>query len=112
MTLVEQLLREIIGKFNEKVAQDQELETELKDVRKMIQVEVQDGDWYHFVLENARVGEPQKGATESPDVRIIASSETLSKLWSKELRVMKAIATRKLQVKGSIEDLLRLKKFF
>jgi putative sterol carrier protein len=43
---------------------------------------------------------------------VISSSETLRQLWTKELRPMKALATRKLQVKGSIEDLLRFKKFF
>jgi putative sterol carrier protein len=42
----------------------------------------------------------------------MASTETLTRLWTNELRVMKAFVSKRLQVKGSIEDLLRLKKFF
>ncbi len=110
--MVEQLLREAIEKFNKKVADDPKLAKELEGMKRTIQVEVTDGDRYHFVLENARVGELVKGETQAPDVRVIASSETLTQLWTRELRPMKAFATRKLQLKGSIEDMLRLRKFF
>jgi putative sterol carrier protein len=112
MKLVEELLRETITRFNKKAANDPKLSAELQDVRKVIQVEITDGEMYNFVLENARVGELNKGQTQNPDIRIITSKETLFQLRSGELRVMKAYATRRLQVKGSIEDLLRLRKFF
>jgi putative sterol carrier protein len=110
--LLERLLNEAIDKFNAKAAEDAALARELEGVRKTVQVEVEDGEWYHFVLENSRVGELLHGPVDNPDIRVIASTETLTKLWTKELRVMKAFVTKRLQVKGSIEDLLRLKKFF
>ena len=112
MSLVEGLLRETIEKFNKKVSEDPNLANELKNVRKMLQVEVTDGKTYHFLLENAHVGNLEDGPAENPDIRIVTSAETLTQLRSGELRPMKAYATRKLQVKGSIEDLLRLRKFF
>jgi len=112
MRLVEQLLTEAIQRFNKKVDEDKKLEEELSGFRKIVQVEVEDGQWYHFILENAHVQQLNKGGVDSPDIRVIASAETLTKLWSGELRVMKAYATRKIQIKGSIEDLLRLRKFF
>jgi hypothetical protein len=31
---------------------------------------------------------------------------------SKEMRIMKAIATRKLRINASLEDMLRMRKFF
>jgi putative sterol carrier protein len=110
--MVEELLREAIDKFNKKADDDPNLRAELQGVRKVVQVEVTDGDWFNFVLENAHVGGLTKGSVENPDIRIIASKETLYQLRSRELRVMKAYVTRKLQVKGSIEDVLRLRKFF
>ena len=110
--MVEALLKETIEKFNAKADGDPNLRAELQGVRKIVQVEVTDGDWFHFVLENAHVGGLDRGPVENPDIRIIASKETLHQLRNRELRVMKAYATRKLQVKGSIEDLLRLRKFF
>jgi len=110
--LVEQLLREAIDKFNAKAKDDPELAKELEGVSKLIQVEVEDGDWYHFLLEGGTVDTLNKGAVENPDIRVIASTETLTKLWSRELRVMKALVTKKLSVKGSMEDLLRLRRFF
>jgi putative sterol carrier protein len=112
MKLVEELLKETITRFNKKASDDPKLSAELQGVRKVIQVEIIDGELYNFVLENAHVGELNKGPTQNPDIRIIASSETLFQLRNGELRVMKAYVTRKLQVKGSIEDLLRLRKFF
>ncbi|UCE91210.1 MAG: SCP2 sterol-binding domain-containing protein [Methanobacteriota archaeon] len=110
--MVEELLRTAIDKFNGKVAEDPALAKELEGVSKTIQLEVEDGEWYHFRLQDGRVDGPHGGAAESPDIRIIASADTLTRLWSRKLRVMKALATRKLQVKGSIEDLLRLRRFF
>jgi putative sterol carrier protein len=113
MSLVEQLLREAIEKFNARVKEDQELAGELQGVRKVVQVEIEGGEWYHFVLSDGAVDGPHKGEAQAPpDIRIIASEETLTKLWTKELRVMKAFVTKKLQVKGSMEDLLRLRRFF
>ncbi|MCU0859723.1 MAG: SCP2 sterol-binding domain-containing protein [Thermoplasmata archaeon] len=110
--MVEQILRETIAKFNRKVDEDPKLAEELRGIRKTVQVEVTDGEWYHFVLENSKVGELAKGAGQAPDVRIIASTDTLRKLYSGELRPMKAYVTKLVQIKGSIEDLLRLRKFF
>jgi putative sterol carrier protein len=112
MTLVEQLLQEAIQRFNKKVEEDPELKNELAGVKKTVQLELEGSEWYYFVLENAKVDGFAKGRIDAPDIRVISTAETLRQLWAKELRPMKAIATRRLQVKGSIEDLLRLKKFF
>ncbi|HUS56665.1 MAG TPA: SCP2 sterol-binding domain-containing protein [Thermoplasmata archaeon] len=110
--MLERLITEAIGKFNAKSAEDPALARELEGIRKTVQIEVEDGDWYHFALENGSVGALLHGSIENPDIRVIASTETLTKLWTNELRVMKAFVSKRLQVKGSIEDLLRLKKFF
>jgi putative sterol carrier protein len=111
--MVEAFLNDMIRKVNEKAASDPKFEAELKGIKKLVQVVVTDGDTYHFILENARIGSLSKGpASGTPDIQIIGSTEVMMQLKSGELRPMKAYATRKLQVKGTLEDILRLRKFF
>lgn len=110
--MVEEYIKEMIRKLNEKAASDSKFEKELKGIRKVVLVVVTDGDSYNFILENARVGPMSKGTVPNPDIMITGSTETYNQLKNGELRPMKAYATRKLQVKGSLEDILRLRKFF
>ena len=110
--MVEEYLNEMIRKVNEKSASDPKFEAELKGIRKVVLVVVTDGDSFNFILENARIGTMSKGTVPNADITITGSTETYNQLRSGELRPMKAYATRKLQVKGSLEDILRLRKFF
>lgn len=110
--MVEEYINEMIKKLNDKAASDPKFEAELKGLKKLVQVVVTDGETYNFTLENARVGPMSKGAVPNPDITIIGAAETYDQLRSGELRPMKAYATRKLQVKGTLEDILRLRKFF
>ena len=112
MSMVEAWINEMIKRVNEMAAGDPKFEAELKGIRKLIQVVVTDGETYHFTLENARIGPMSKGAVPNPDITIAGTAEVYNQLKSGELRPMKAYATRKLQVKGSLEDILRLRKFF
>ena len=106
------MIAEAIDRFNAKAKEEPELAEQLHGVTKLIQVELEEGDVYHFRLENGSVDGLHRGGAENPDIRVIASADTLRRLWSRELRVMKALVTKKLQVKGSMEDLLRLRRFF
>jgi len=110
--MVEEFLNEMIEKFNAKAASDPEFEKELKGLRKVVMVQVTDGDTFNFTLENARIGPMTKAPVDRADITIIGSTEVFNQLKSGELRPMKAYALRKLQVKGSLEDILRLRKFF
>jgi len=110
--MVEEFLRDMIEKFNAKAASDPEFEKELSGLRKVVMVKVTDGDTFNFTLENGRIGPMAKAPVEKADITIIGSAETFDQLRSGELRPMKAYALRKLQVKGSLEDILRLRKFF
>jgi putative sterol carrier protein len=110
--MVEELLKEIIDKFNKKVESDPKLKAEIQGLKKVIHVEITDGEQYHFTLENAHVGELNKGTVQNPDIKIIGSAETLLQVSRGEMGVMKAYATKKIQVKGKLEDVLRLRKFF
>ncbi len=110
--MIEEYLNAAITEFNKKGETDPKLQKEMQGVRRVVEVEVSDGDTYNFVLENAHVSGLQKGKAQNPDVRVIGSSETFDQLWKRELRPMKALALKKIQVKASLEDMLRLRKFF
>jgi len=110
--MVEQLFRDMIVAFNKKAAEDPKLAKELAGVRRIVEIDVTDGQAYNFVLDNARVGELLIGKVEKPDILVIGSKDTFLQMKSGELRPMKALALKKIQVKATLEDMLRLRKFF
>ncbi len=110
---VEDTLRSAMDKFNQKAQCDQKLASEIKGMRKVIQFEITDtGETFHFLLENQKVDGLTKGQADAPDIRVICAAEVVQQVYSGELRPMKAIATRKIQVKAKLEDMLTLRKFF
>jgi putative sterol carrier protein len=106
------LLLDAMRKFNDKAKTDEKLKKELKGVTRRIQIDVTDGEDYSFVLDNLKISDLQEGCIEAPDVIIRASTDTFSALLTKQMGPMKAIATRKLKIKASLEDMFRLRKFF
>jgi len=105
-------LRAMVDKFNDKVKQDEKLRKELEGLEKTIQIEVTDDATYSFRLADQSVKDFGKNELAEPDIRIIADAATLEGLISGEIRPMKALATKKLQVKASLSDMLAIRKFF
>lgn len=106
------LLLDAVRKFNDKAETDEKLKKELKGVTRRIQIDVTDGEDYSFVLADLKISDFREGGIESPDVIIRASSDTFSALLTKQMGPMKALATRKLKIKASLDDMFRLRKFF
>lgn len=101
-----------IDRFNKRAAEDAELAKELEGISKKVQVELSDGSFYNFSLANKRIDPLAEGPINEPDIRIITDRATLIGVLRKEIKVMKAWATRKVQIKGSFQDLMRFRKFF
>jgi putative sterol carrier protein len=111
--MVEEVLRDAIVKFNKKAETDPKLAEEISGMKRVIQFDISDTkEFFHFMLDNQRVGELQKGQVENPDIRVICDADVIKQLNSGELKPMKAIATRKIHVKAKLEDMLTLRKFF
>lgn len=110
--MVEEFFKEMIAKFNQKAAEDPKLAKELAGLRRTVEIDVTDEGSYNFVLENSRVGELFKGKIERPDILVIGSKDTFFQMRSGELRPMKALALKKIQVKATLKDMLTLRKFF
>ena len=108
---VRQVLDDVVAQFNAKVASDEALRRELAGVRKKVQVDL-GPEQYYFILADCKVAGVCDGCVERPDITIISDEETVRKLHCRELKIMKAWALKKIRVKGSLEDIMRLRKFF
>ena len=108
---IRELLEDAIEKFNEKVAEDERMAAELQGIERTIVLRLKDDGAYHFVLKDMRAGPLEEGDAEG-DIEILSDSETIIALFNREMGPMKAIATKKLKINASIQDMLRIRKFF
>ena len=110
--MIEEILAKTIEKFNEKATNDEKLRSELAGISRSIVLRLDDGRRFNFHLSNGQASKLSIGDLEKPDISIESDEATLMALYNKELRPMKAFALRKVRIDGSVEDLLRLRKFF
>ncbi len=103
------VLEDLIARFNERAGRDEKLREELEGLEKSIKV-VTDKQHFHMNLKDCRIGDLQEGDLESADFTISGDEETLRGVIEKRIAPFKAIATGKLKVKASLEDMVRLRK--
>lgn len=108
---IKEAIEGLIKRFNEKVEEDAGLRQELRGLEKKVQIDLGDLKYY-FVLEDCRIHSFSEGTIGSPDVTIISDPDTMEGLISRKIRPMKALALRRLRLKGDLEDLLKFRKFF
>lgn len=109
---MKEVLEKVVFKFNEKAKNDDKLRNDLAGIERKIQLELKDGPKFNFTLKDAHVDGVNDGPIPTPDITIITDANTLNALLNREMGPMKAIALQKLKVKASLEDMLRLRKFF
>ncbi len=105
------ILEDVIAKFNQRVEKNVELKKELECVEKTVQLDL-GCEQYNFTLSCSKVERLNEGTIPNPDIVLISDPDTVEKLFTGEMKIMKAWALRKIKVKGSIEDLMRFRKFF
>ena len=106
------LLEGLIAKFNAKVDADPVLAEEIGDMRKTVLIELSNGTKWHFTLQYRHVAGLRDGGVDRADLTLLTDEETLRGLLLREIGPFKAYATGKLKFKGSLDDLLRFRKFF
>ncbi|UCE36871.1 MAG: SCP2 sterol-binding domain-containing protein [Thermoplasmata archaeon] len=108
---MEEVLKEWLNKAKKKMEEDEKLKEEIKDFDGVFLLDVTDGESYHVAINKGDVGELTKGEVDDPRLTVTADTATLTALMSGELSPMKAFALRKIKLKGSFEDIIRLRKF-
>ncbi len=106
------LIQGKIDKFNKKAATDEKLAKELEGVVRKVQFDIGDDVVYKCILQNSRINDLQVGSFDDPDMRVVSDMDTLTLVLKGEMSPMKAWATKKIRIKASIDDMLRLRKFF
>ena len=108
--MVEELLRGAIDRFNRVAAEDPKVKEEVADKVRTVNVVLDAGKSYHFVLDHGHIDGLLPGPAEKAEITITSTEEVLGKILAGEMSAMKAYALRKLQLKASIDDLLTIRK--
>ena len=106
------IINHTIARFNTKVNEDADLNKEMEGITKRVQIELKDGGLYFFTLKDKHIDNVAPGGIPEPDIRIISDRATLVGVLKKEIKPMKAWATKKISIKGSFQDLMKFRKFF
>ena len=108
---VKELLEGTIAKFNAKVEKDEKLQKELECVKKKANMDL-GTESYSFELSCGKMHSLKEGLFENADINITSDPRTVEDLLTGKLKPMKAWALKKIKIKGSLEDVMRLRKFF
>ncbi len=104
-------IEKLVARFNDRAMRDAELNKELQCISRNVQVDL-GTEKYYFTLANCKVDTLHDGVMPGKaDVTLISDPDTIQKVINGEMRAMKALALKKVRVKGSIDDLLRFRRF-
>lgn len=110
MTMHDQI-QTLIDKFHRKMEKDEEARKEIEPITKTFNIDL-GTEHYSMKLENAQIKDFKDSALEDADVTLTTTPENLQALIDGTLRPMKAYVTKKISLKGKIQDVMFLKKFF
>jgi putative sterol carrier protein len=75
------------------------------------QLTLKEGPVYHFIVKDNTIT-LNEGPLDNADMRIQSDEETIRKLFLEEMSATAALFKRKLKVKGSTSDLMKLRHIF
>lgn len=109
MTLMEQI-QSLVDKFNKRSDEDEKLRKDLAHLDKTFAIDL-GTEFYSMKLQNSRITDFKAEAAGNSDITVISTPENLQAMIDGELRPMKAYITKKVKIKGNLQDLMFLKKF-
>ena len=112
VTEVRPQLEKAVAKFNDRAVSDPKFQETLKDMARMIQLDVSGDSTYHFHLKEYRIDGVRDGPAATPDVVVSTDKETLLGIFNGEVSPMAAYLKKKIRFKATLMDLLVLKKLF
>ena len=106
----EEIIQKMIDKFHRRMAKDEKARAEVEPIVKRFNVDLGE-ETFHMKLEHAQVTEFEEGLYDEADILLRTKPEYLQQLVEGTLRPMRAYITKKITIKGKIEDIMHLKKF-
>ena len=107
----EEIIQKMIDKFHRKMAKDEKAKAEVEPIEKTMNIDLGE-ETFRLKVAHAEVVEFEKGMYDQADMYLQTKPEYLLQLIDGSLRPMRAYVTKKVVIKGKIEDILYLKKFF
>jgi len=104
-------IQNMIDKFHKKMDNNEEMRNEIVPLTKTVNIDL-GTEKYSMKLENARIINFEETLLDDADVTLTTTPENLQGLIDGTLRPMKAYVMKKITIKGKIQDLMFLKKFF
>lgn len=103
---IQPYLQKIAERFN-----DPAVQAALKDFSKTIQFTFTDsqGSWVIRVVDGS-VAALSEGMVDKPDIQVTTATHILAGVMDKKINVASAYLQRKIQVKGAMDDLLRMQR--
>ena len=90
---------------------DENIKKEVMPLKKTINIDLGD-EKYSMKIENAQITDFKDELLGEADITLTSTSENLQALIDGTLRPMKAYIMKKITIKGKIQDVMFLKKFF
>ncbi|MBA3045110.1 MAG: SCP2 sterol-binding domain-containing protein [Candidatus Thermoplasmatota archaeon] len=103
-------IKNAIEKFKAKIAEDEELRNDLKEVVRNVNVDTTDNEGFSFILDKGEIKDFKRGKLETAEITLHATTDDFKQLFTGQLKPMKAWATKRLKFDASIDDVMRLKK--
>jgi putative sterol carrier protein len=72
---------------------------------------LKDGRVYHFIVKDNNIT-VNEGSIENPNMKIQSDENTIRKLFLEKMSAAAALLRRKIKVKGSASDLMKLRHIF
>jgi putative sterol carrier protein len=72
---------------------------------------LKDGREYHFIVKDNNIT-VDEGSIDNPNMKIQSDENTIRKLFLEEMSAAAALLKRKLKVKGSASDLMKIRHIF
>jgi putative sterol carrier protein len=108
---METSIQTLIDKFHRRMENDEQAREDIMPLKKTFNIDL-GTEHYSMRLENARIEDFRPEMLDEADVTLFTTPESLQGLIDGTLRPMKAYVMKKITLKGKIQDLLFLKKFF
>ena len=104
-------IQRMIDKFRRRMAKDPDTRAKVEPITKTLNIDLGD-EFYSMRIEHADIVDFKSELINEPDVTITTTGENLQALIDGTLRPMRAYVTKKIKVKGHIEDVMHLKSLF
>ena len=108
---MEASIQTLIDKFHRRMEKDEQAKADVMPIKKTINIDLGTEE-YSMRLENAHIDDFKPQMLDGADITLFTTPESLQGLIDGTLRPMKAYVTKKITIKGKIQDLMFLKKFF